>query len=113
MNETDWQFVERRAGASGLMEKYSAPSAVAMKPKPLSVVHLLNRPGGLRHSGSSRLAFQIWPHAAQRQYVKALTSLLVVLTLTEVQKGQLLGAVISGFVYIPIAMQPGMSPGTA
>jgi hypothetical protein len=76
------------------------------------IVHLLNRPDGLRHSGSSRLAFQIWPQAAQRQYVKALTSLLVVLTLTELQKGQLLGAVVSGFVYIPI-MQPGMSPGTA
>ena len=61
----------------------------------------LNRPDGLRHSGSSRAAFQIWPHAAQRQYVKALTSLLVVRMLTELQKGQLLGAAVSaGLVYI-------------
>jgi hypothetical protein len=53
----------------------------------------LNRPYGLRHPGSSRPAFKIWPPAAQRQYVKGLTSLLVVLTLTELQRAAL-GAVV-------------------
>jgi hypothetical protein len=57
------------------------------------IVHLLNRPYGLRHPGSSRPAFKIWPPAAQRQYVKGLTSLLVVLTLTELQRAAL-GAVV-------------------
>ncbi|MGH7555059.1 MAG: hypothetical protein ACREMQ_18825, partial [Longimicrobiales bacterium] len=35
--------------------------------------------------------FQIWPHAVQRQYVETFTSLLVVLTSAEPQKGQALG----------------------
>lgn len=52
----------------------------------------MNRPDGVRHPCCSRLAFQIWPHDAQRQYVAALTSLLVVLTSTELQNGQVLGA---------------------
>ena len=46
------------------------------------------------------MALQIWPHAAQRQYVKVLTSLLVVLTWTDVQKGQLFGTVVFDVVSI-------------
>jgi len=66
----------------------------------------LNRLAGVRHPGSSRLAFQIWPHAAQRQYVKTLTCLLVVLTLTELQKGQFFGTSVSGgFVCIKLMFQ--------
>lgn len=54
-----------------------------------------NRRGGVRRTRSSRPAFQIWPHAAQRQYVDALTFLLVVLMSTELQKGQVVGAAVS------------------
>jgi hypothetical protein len=39
--------------------------------------------------------FQIWPHAVQRQYVETFTSLLVVFTSGEVQKGQTLGATVA------------------
>jgi hypothetical protein len=35
----------------------------------------------------NRPAFQIWPHVPQRQYVDAVTSLLVVLTSADLQKG--------------------------
>jgi hypothetical protein len=45
------------------------------------------RPYGVRRPCCSRLAFQIWPHVVQRQYVDALTSLLVVVTLRELQNG--------------------------
>jgi len=65
------------------------------------MVHLIGRPGGLRHPRSSRLTFQICPHAVQRQYVDALGSLLVVFTLRESQNGQVVGATVSaGWVYI-------------
>jgi hypothetical protein len=52
----------------------------------------------------SRLAFQIWPHAAQRQYVETSTALLVVVTSTDLQKGQDFGATVAsedseGLVY--------------
>lgn len=43
---------------------------------------------GLRCGPCSRAAFQIWPHAVQRQYVESLISLLVVVTFGEWQKGQ-------------------------
>jgi hypothetical protein len=45
------------------------------------------RPYGVRRPCCSRLAFQIWPHVVQRQYVDALTSLLVVVTSRELQNG--------------------------
>jgi hypothetical protein len=50
------------------------------------------------------LAFQIWPHAAQRQYVETSTALLVVVRSTELQKGQDFGATVTseeseGLVY--------------
>ena len=59
----------------------------------------------MRRPCCSRLAFQIWPHAAQRQYVVAFTSLLVVLSSTELQKGQVLGATIGsvGWLYIRLS----------
>ncbi|MBI3046692.1 MAG: hypothetical protein HYY76_00120 [Acidobacteria bacterium] len=51
--------------------------------------------------------FQIWPHAVQRQYVETFTSLAVVLTSGELQKGQALGVTVasSGLVYtrLPIS----------
>lgn len=37
---------------------------------------------------TSRAGFQIWPHAVHRQYVASLTSLLVVPTFSDLQKGQ-------------------------
>ena len=52
----------------------------------------------------SRLAFQIWPHAVQRQYVDAFTSLLVVFTSRDLQNGQVTGSaavpVDAGLVYM-------------
>lgn len=66
----------------------------------------MNGPDGLRHPCSSRLTFQICPHAVQRQYVEAFTALLVVLTLRDLQKGQVVGAAVSaGWVYIRLASQ--------
>jgi len=50
------------------------------------------RPNGVRRPCGSRLAFQIWPHAVQRQYVEALTALLVVMTSRELQNGHAAGA---------------------
>ena len=52
----------------------------------------------------NRLAFQIWPHAAQRQYVETSTALLVVVTSAEVQNGQNFGPTVAseysyGLVY--------------
>jgi len=41
------------------------------------------------------VAFQIWPHAVQRQYVEALISLLVVVTFREWQKGHASHAAIA------------------
>jgi len=38
------------------------------------------------------VAFHIWPHAVQRQYVETFTSLLVVFTSRELQNGQATGA---------------------
>lgn len=66
----------------------------------------MNGPAGLRDPCSSRLTFQICPHAVQRQYVEAFTALLVVLTLRDLQKGQVVGAAVSaGWVSIRLAFQ--------
>jgi hypothetical protein len=59
---------------------------------------------GVLRPWCSRLAFQIWPHAVQRQYVETSTGLLVVVTSTELQKGQHFGATVAsedseGLVY--------------
>jgi hypothetical protein len=64
----------------------------------------MNRLDGVRRPCCSRLAFQIWPHVVQRQYVEMFTALLVVVTSTELQKGQALGATAAsgdseGWVY--------------
>jgi hypothetical protein len=59
---------------------------------------------GVLRSCRSRLGFQIWPHAAQRQYVETCAVFLVVVTSTELKKGQHFGATVAsadseGLVY--------------
>jgi hypothetical protein len=46
----------------------------------------------VRRPCCSRLAFHIWPHAVQRQYVDTFTSLLVVFTSRDLQNGQATGS---------------------
>jgi hypothetical protein len=66
-----------------------------------------NQPDDVRRPCCSRPTFQIWPHAVQRQYVETFTALLVVVTSTELQKGQAVGATIASiaWVYTRIASQ--------
>jgi hypothetical protein len=66
-----------------------------------------NRPDGGRCPRCSRSAFQIWPQSVHRQYVETLSALLVVVTLSEVQKGQAFGATgaSEGWVYTRLTSQ--------
>src|SRR3954467_3678292 len=61
---------------------------------------------GARRPDWSRPAFQIWPHAAQRQYVDAFTSLLVVVILSELQNGQVFGASAGSGGWLCIRLGP-------
>jgi hypothetical protein len=66
-----------------------------------------NRPDGGRCPRCSRSAFQIWPQSVHRQYVETLSALLVVVTLSELQKGQAFGATgaSEGWVYTRLTSQ--------
>jgi hypothetical protein len=52
------------------------------------------RRDGARRPACSRPAFQIWPHAVQRQYVETSTALLVVVMSAELQNGHAVGATL-------------------